>query len=197
MSKNKIAIEEEYMSGESRENEVGERPRKKNAIGKKLLISGLIAMAFIGVIAGAAMWYQSHTSTPEYLKEKADKEVSSVVEKVSKLMLLPEGTPTVFIISDPGMLVAQQAFFQGAEKGDQLLVYSEVSKAIIYSEKRDMIVNVGPVTFDGTPAGTTAEESTSPATNTQEVVVPPVVEETSVTQEGETIDTEEVPPVSN
>ncbi|MCU0660002.1 MAG: hypothetical protein MUD00_00045 [Candidatus Pacebacteria bacterium] len=39
-------------------------------------------------------------------------------------------------------------FFKGAQKGDKLVVFPTTGKAIIYSPERDIIVNVGPVTFD-------------------------------------------------
>jgi hypothetical protein len=75
-------------------------------------------------------------------------------------MALPEGSPTVFNIEDPEKLQGQQAFFKGSEKGDQLVVFSESAKAIIYSPSRNIIVNAGPVTFDSDPAA-----EASPAAN--------------------------------
>jgi hypothetical protein len=62
-------------------------------------------------------------------------------------MVVPTGKPSVFTIEDPKILSSQQAFFAQAEKGDSLIVYAQEGKAIIYSKKRNIIVNVGPVSF--------------------------------------------------
>ena len=75
-------------------------------------------------------------------------EIDSILNKVSKHVILPEGKPSIFVVQDPDLLIKQQAFFKGVEKGDSLIVYPEIGKAIIYSNSRDIIVNVGPVTFD-------------------------------------------------
>lgn len=69
---------------------------------------------------------------------------------VSKHIILPNGDPAIFVIQDPATLITQQPFFVGAQKDDRLLVYTVAGKAIIYSPSRDILVNVGPVTFDQT-----------------------------------------------
>ncbi len=120
------------------------RPRRRRFLKYKVL--GLAAL-IVGLIAGGFFYYR-YTKTPEYAQKKADQEAVVLVEKVSKHMILPEGKPAIFVVSDPDMLAGQQAFFKGSEKGDSLLVYPEAGKAIVYSSKRDLIVNVGPVTFD-------------------------------------------------
>jgi hypothetical protein len=38
----------------------------------------------------------------------------------------------------------QQAFFAGAENGDYLLIYKEAGKAVLYSAKKNKILNMGP-----------------------------------------------------
>lgn len=121
-------------------------PRVKKT--RRLYFLAVPALLAAAVIGGAVYFYGSYTSSPEYIQKKAEAEVQSLVDKVGKKMLLPEGIPTVFVVSDPQVLISQQAFFAGAEAGDKLLVYTEASKAIIYSESRDMIINVGPITFD-------------------------------------------------
>lgn len=100
------------------------------------------------VLAGSGYVYHRYTASPAYKQAQAAKENASLVKKVGKLMMLPPGTPAIFVIQDPTQLSGQQPFFAGAQKGDQLLVYSDSAKAIIYSPSRNIIVNVGPVTFD-------------------------------------------------
>lgn len=94
-------------------------------------------------------------------KEKSDKEIKKTVGEVSKIMDLPTGeSPTIFEITDPETLSAQQPFFNGSVKGDKLLIYPASAKAIIYSPSREKIINVGPLTFDNTPK--TAPEAPTP-----------------------------------
>jgi hypothetical protein len=78
-------------------------------------------------------------------------------------MVLPEGKPAVFVVQDPELLISQQAFFKGAQKDDRLLVYPEAGKAIVYSPKRHMIINVGPVTFDPSKGSGTQTPPAPPA----------------------------------
>lgn len=123
------------------------KPKKAFHFNKKRFFS-LLAVLIVIIVAGF-VYYKFYYSTPGQQQKRDERTTTQLVKKVSKLMILPKDQkPTVFDIEDPNVLVQQQAFFAGAEKGDKLIVYSESSKAIIYSPKKDMIVNVGPVTFD-------------------------------------------------
>jgi hypothetical protein len=122
-----------------------QKPVTKNKLSKYKII--IVIIAVLALLAGGFFYYK-YTKTEKYLQKKADRETMALVKKVGELMILPEGVPAVFSVEDPDVLVRQQAFFKGAEKGDSLLVYPEAGKAILYSAKRNIIVNVGPVTFD-------------------------------------------------
>lgn len=127
---------------------------------KKLVIGGIIILILALVIG--ALIYRKVAGTPE---ARAKAETVKLVKEVKKLMLLPESdVPAVFDIQDPTLLASQQAFFVGAQKGDKLLVYPQIGKAIIFSPSRHIIINVGPVTFDQ-------------AKNTQSLKAAPVVPE--------------------
>jgi galactose mutarotase-like enzyme len=108
------------------------------------------ALALIAVLVGVYFIYPRVTQTPE---QKTEAKTADLMAKVSKHMLLPTGeNPTIFEIKDPATLASQQVFFANAQQGDQLLVFSQAGKAVIYSPSRDIIVNVGPIT---NPATTT------------------------------------------
>lgn len=102
-------------------------------------------------------------------------EVERIVAAVAKHILLPENeTPLVATITDAATLTEEQPFYIGAIDGDQLLLYGESLRAIIYSPSRNIIVNVGPVELPQEPAA----EFAAPTPAADEPVAPLVVPET-------------------
>jgi hypothetical protein len=129
---------------------------------QKTIIGILIAI----IIFLGAFYYKAHYSKVS-IEKRAQAETIRLVKEVRKIIILPEtDIPAIFDIQDPVLLTNQQAFFAGSQKGDKLLVYPQLGKAIVYSPDRKMIVNVGPVTFDQTkPATDTGilKQGTTPA----------------------------------
>lgn len=127
------------------------------------LLSRFTVVLFILFIAAAAafawsfMNYQKakvqlDAQDAQGAQQMSQQQVNRITNSVAKLIVLPEGTPTVAIIQDITAL-ASQPFFQNAQNGDIVLVYP--TQAIIYSPKRHVLVNVGPVinNQDGAAAG--------------------------------------------
>jgi len=80
-------------------------------------------------------------------KAEEAKVLQEVIEKVSKLIVLPKGEePVMATITDADALVKEQLFYTGSQNGDVVLMYQKALKAIIYSGERNIIVNVGPIT---------------------------------------------------
>ncbi len=80
----------------------------------------------------------------------AQAEVASLVEKVGKLIVLPENeTPTIATVSDPDIL-SKEAFFAQAEKGDKVLIYTTSQKAILFSVSKNKILSVAPLNLGDT-----------------------------------------------
>lgn len=127
-------------------NNVSGLPKKITPSKRRLTI--VIVLIVLALIIGGVYGYFKYNSKASSEK-RAQAETIRLVKEVRKIMILPEtDVPAVFDIQDPVLLTSQQAFFAGAEKGDKLLVYPQLGKAIIYSPSRRVIVNVGPVTFD-------------------------------------------------
>ncbi|MDB5187772.1 MAG: hypothetical protein JWO50_292 [Candidatus Kaiserbacteria bacterium] len=106
------------------------------------IIIGVIVL--LVVLVGGYFIYKHFSQTPE---QKLEEQSRMLIASVSKHMLLPSNeTPEVYEIKDPATLAKQQVFFADAQVGDELLVFSQAGKAIIYSPGRDVIVNVGPIT---------------------------------------------------
>ena len=53
-------------------------------------------------------------------------------------------TPTLASVTDKTKL-KDQPFFKDAENGDQILIFPQAKKAIIYRESTNKLINVGPI----------------------------------------------------
>lgn len=71
--------------------------------------------------------------------------IDQLLQKVGKHFLLPTDVAptTVVVIKDVDSLIKVQPFFTGATNGDWVIVYPQ--KAIIYSEAKDVLINVGSI----------------------------------------------------
>jgi hypothetical protein len=154
-----------------------DRPRAREMRGPKLTFTPrLIASACIGgllligiivmLTRGSAKQSASSTTTASESVPVAPQE-SATVEQVSALMnslkkhiLVPSDMPQVMQITNPEELIKKDVFFVGSEMDDVLMVFSKAGKAIIYSPKRDLIVNVGPVQIEPDATVKAPEEKT-------------------------------------
>lgn len=119
----------------------------------KVLI--IIGAAVIVVLAAIAIFfflqYQKVKSSPE---SQAKETTERVVLKVSKLYDVPSGeSPTVALVQDQEKL-KDQSFFEKVQNGDYLLIYNNAKLAMIYREKDNKLINVGPVSLDDAQATT-------------------------------------------
>lgn len=113
--------------------------------GKSKLIP-VILVVLVVVFAVLAFYYQGKVSDlKQNPQQVAQAEVQELVNKVAKLIVLPEGErPTVATVTDPEPLRGQ-AFFANAQRGDRVLLYTGARKAILYSPSQNKIVEVGSV----------------------------------------------------
>lgn len=108
-----------------------------------------ILLALLVIIGGGYLAAQkSETFRSVFgMKPKTDQEaVSRYLAQLGKLMVVPkDDTPVLATVEDPDALVKQQAFFQGSQKGDVVLIFPKTSRAVLFSPKRNIIVNAGPL----------------------------------------------------
>ncbi|MFA5211147.1 MAG: hypothetical protein WC414_01415 [Patescibacteria group bacterium] len=120
---------------------------------KKYMILIIIIVTFL--IGSAIFFYFDNNEQEENIEknkeqnkeqiENENKEESDdVLKKISKLFDAPEEVPIISRISDINQPALKQAFFAGAENGDYLLIYKEAGKAVLYSAKKNKILNMGP-----------------------------------------------------
>lgn len=121
--------------------------RKKNH--KKIIKRLVIAATFLIIVICFFVYYLNSLSNknPEL---KAQIEVSELLSRVGKLIVLPENEmPTLATILDENK-VKEELFFKNAKNGDKLLAYVKNKKAILYRPSTNKIVEVAPIIFDQT-----------------------------------------------
>jgi len=134
-----------------KENSVSSKTSANNR--KKGTLKNLIAFLVFVVLIGACVWlfinYNNAQKQVDYLsgltvEDVNKKATDELLEKVGKLILLPEDEQmTISTIQDIDKLAEEQQFFEKAQNGDKVIIYSD--RAIIYSPTKNILVNVGPV----------------------------------------------------
>ncbi len=133
---------------------------------KKILY---VLIVIVILVLGYALYKKFYNPKSDN-NQLTDKQVASLMKKVSKLIIVPDEKPVVATILDANALSAEQDFYKGSQNGDRLFVFPTAKRALIYREKTNQLVNVGPIIIDpnqnkqqapSAPASTTEETSTT------------------------------------
>lgn len=123
---------------------------KLNFSDTKLKIIFALVVLLIGSTAFTISYYKKASDLQENPQKVAQEEISDVVAKVGRHMILPENeTPTAAVVADPEVLKKDQPFFNNAKTGDKVLIYANALKAILYNPETDKIVEVAPLIIGG------------------------------------------------
>jgi hypothetical protein len=107
---------------------------KKRVFFNFIIILVAIVLVFFSILFLSKIKKQNISGN---LKEK---EISALILKVSKLYLFPSGeVPTIAIVSDPKLL-ENLAFSTEAEKGDDVLFFS--NRAVLYRPSINKIIEI-------------------------------------------------------
>lgn len=121
------------------------------------MVSGLLVI-MIGALGVAFYFYGQLNDLRANPQRVAEEETQALVERVSKLIVLPEDEqPTVAIVADPEAL-SNQPFFANAKEGDRVLIYTNARKVILYDPVSDKIVEVAPLNIGSQTAGATTSD---------------------------------------
>ena len=126
----------------------------------------IIALALVGSSGYFFKQYKDSQKQVEELKkdpqQAARAENAKLVEKVSKLVVLPEGEdPTIATVTDLEKL-KDQPFFANAKNGDKILIYTTAKKAFLYNPQLSKVVEIAPINIgqSATPAPAPAPAAT-------------------------------------
>lgn len=121
-------------------------PKIRMSSNALIIVSCALVIVVLAGLSGFLYWQNNKLkANPTANSETTAKKL---VEKVGKVYSLPKGEqPTVATIKDVKQLKGQ-AFFDGAQNGDAVLVYTKAKLAILYREKEDKVIKVGPVSTE-------------------------------------------------
>lgn len=132
---------------------------------KNKKIVSLLTIVIVALLAFAIFKkFYPTTATPE--GQLSEKQIKSLVTKVSKLINVPEETPVIATIIKADQLIAEQKFYAGSKDGDYLMVFPTAQKAIIYRESENRLINVGPIIVDQPATSTKSATVENKATST-------------------------------
>ena len=170
------------MSEEDRTKDKKEKVIEKKKENKKSVVSkkGWVKFLPTAIALGLAIffyfqWQSAKESNPEMVQKMAEQELAQVVEKVGKLVMLPEGEdPILMTIEDESGIDKSKEFFEKAKNGDKILIYKEAKKAYLYRPSENKLVSVAPVSFESEMDGENeevVEEETKEIEQEFEVVI--------------------------
>ncbi len=131
---------------------------------KKKILALLIII--VVVLLGFAIFNKFYPSAKTAEGQLSEKQIKSLVAKVSKLINVPEETPVIATIINAEQLISEQKFYVGSKDGDYLMVFPTAQKAIIYRESENKLINVGPIIVDQAAASTKSVSVETKATTT-------------------------------
>lgn len=141
---------------------------KRRPSAKIFVILGAVVMLLALAAAGYFYWqYNRVTSNPNVVAQDNVKRLKGLVGKLYQLPTDEE--PTVAQIQDKEKL-KDQTFFKNAENGDYILIYTNAKLALLYREKENKLINVGPITISDTSQ--TKDNKSTNKTNTNTNTTP-------------------------
>jgi hypothetical protein len=111
---------------------------------KKHLVKIVVLVVCVLVVGMAWVYHKKHSDP----RSRAIAEGMMVLENVKKLQIIPDEKPVIATIDDAEKMMKEQPFYAGVQNGDKLLIFPKSQRAVIYSPKRNIIVNSGPFVLD-------------------------------------------------
>lgn len=145
---------------------------------KLLLVIG-VAIPIISLSVFAIYKYNSLQTelanlrnNPTQSSDISKSELKSLLDKLGQLMEIPQNEePTVATITDTSKL-KDQPFFEKAQNGDKVIIFTSSKKAILYRPASNKIIDVSPINVD-TP--TVTPGSVRPSGNPSITLIPTLV----------------------
>ena len=113
-----------------------------------------VLLAAAGVF-GVLQWRENERlKDPDYVATQAQRDADELVTKVSKLMIVPDESPTIATVKDAEKLRTSEVFFKDVENGDKILIFAAAQTAVVYRESDNRIIKSGPIVMSDDKTGT-------------------------------------------
>ncbi|MBX4198659.1 hypothetical protein KW800_00030 [Candidatus Parcubacteria bacterium] len=119
----------------------------KEKLTNPLILAGIIVAGLI-VVKLATGWPGSNTESIN-----PDAEMAKVIAEISNFMILPDESPVMITIQDTRALQGQP-FFKNALRGDDIIVFQQASKAILWRPSTHKIVEASIINISPAPVST-------------------------------------------
>ncbi len=143
----------------------------QRASGVRMLPWILVILVVLAAAIFFAMQYRRVQTLSQQLNDlkanpqkATEDQTKELLDKVGKLIVLPDETPTIATVSDLEAL-KDQPFFATAEVGDKVLIYTQAKKAILFSERLNKIKEVAPVNLGDTGSSPSGDTNTKKPAN--------------------------------
>lgn len=128
-----------------------------------LIIWVMVALLLVTAVGAAIFFYMQWQRVQGQIKqatetnqlqsgpdEETQKQIENIIKTLREVVLLPEGeTPTLVRVTDKEKLTENKEFFQDAENGDIVLVYTQARKAYLFRPSTGKLVNLAPINLTG------------------------------------------------
>jgi hypothetical protein len=116
-----------------------------------------VILLVVGLLIGAGGMYTY------FQRQLAKNELLTVLNQVSRLMLVPEKEmPTLATVSDKEKL-KDQPFFQNSQNGDKILIWSKAGKAVLYRPSLNKIIEVVNIDLNNSKDNESSPSPTNPS----------------------------------
>lgn len=125
--------------------------KKNDSLYKFVIILLLLVIIGGGVYLFVIKPRTQGTNTDQTAQNAEETEkYNQLITKIKKIILVPDENPTIATIANLEEVQKQNAtFYADAKEGDTVIIFS--TKALIYRESEDKIINVAPVTKEDNP----------------------------------------------
>ncbi len=138
----------------------------KSLIFSKKTIVFLVLILLIALLIIGGLYFYNKNKRVEAVNQDptllSSDETQELVNKVGKLILLPDENPSIANIADVSK-VRNQPFFSRAQDGDKVLIFPNSKKAIIYRPSENKIIEVSNVSITDEKGAAVGKQGLDPA----------------------------------
>lgn len=141
--------------------------------GRALPIIVVLSSLLLVALSVAGYFYYQYRQSP---KVQSAEEIQNLKEEIGAIFELPtDEEPTLATVTDREKL-AEQPFFQKAENGDKVLIYSNSGRAVLYRPSVKKIIDVTTVNVNqAAPTAAAEAEPVQPAPQSAPEATPVII----------------------